>query len=215
MHRVVELLKRYPIAAVVFLGAVIRFIFLMEYLSSPEWDQLVVDSLFHDRWAQSIAAGNLFGREVFFRAPFYIYVLGGLYAVFGHSLLAARIFGHLVGLATVLITYRLASRVFSKRVGIIAGLIHALYPIAVYFESELLVDSLFAMLTELTVLLLFVAFDKRSIKLYFLAGIVIGMAAITRPIILALVPLYLIWLLIASKPFKTGLISGAVLTTSM
>jgi len=200
MNRLLKTLKEHPILIVLLLGLVYRLIFLLSYYYSPDWEQLLVDSLFHDRWAMSIAAGNIAGEDTFFRAPFYIYLLGFIYAIVGHSLMAARIFGHMVGLAAVALTYLIATRLFSRRIGLIAGIIHALYPIAVYFESELLVDNLFAMLMELSFWLLLISADKKQMKYFILTGLVIGLAAVTRPVILALTPLYLIWIFIKIGP---------------
>jgi len=206
MRKHLNLATMKPLLVIVLIGFIIRLIFLLDYLSSPDWPQLLADSLFHDRWAMSIASGDVIGQEAYFRAPFYIYLLGLIYAIFGHSLLAARIFGHLIGLVAVATTYLLANRLFSKRASFIAGLIHALYPVAIYFESELLVDNLFMMLIELSVLLILIACERQSIKWFIWVGIVIGLAAVTRPIILALLPLYGIWLLIYDRPLKKSLI---------
>ena len=93
MSRLFEIFKKHPVATLLLIGLIYRLIFLLNYISSPDWDQLLVDSLFHDRWAMTIASGNILGEDVFFRAPFYIYILGFIYTLVGHSLLAARIFG--------------------------------------------------------------------------------------------------------------------------
>ena len=215
MARILEIFKKHPALIVLSIGLVYRLIFLLNYISTPDWNQLLVDSLFHDRWAMAIASGNILGEDVFFRAPFYIYILGFIYSIVGHSLLAARIFGHLVGLVSVLLTFSIASRLFTRRAGIIAGLILAVYPIAIYFESELLVDNLFTMLTLLSIWLLFISGDRKQDRLYFLTGIVIGLAAITRPLILALVPLYMIWILLSIKPIQTSLKRNVILLLAM
>ena len=97
-----------PVIPIIILGGILRLGYLLCYLNDPQWNQLLVDSLFHDRWAQSIAGGNILGREAFFRAPLYIYLLGGLYTVFGHALLVARIFGHICGLAAVFVTWKIS-----------------------------------------------------------------------------------------------------------
>ena len=204
-------IKEHPLAAVISVGLIIRVIFLVSYLSSAEWNHLIVDSLYHDRWAMYIASGNILGDEVYFRAPFYIYLLGGLYAIFGHSLLIARIFGHVLGLASVVITYHLGSRIFSHRTGIIAACIHAIYPIAIYFESELLVEGLFAFLVELSLLFFWKASTEGRSRDYIFSGIIIGLAAITRPVIMALVPLFVLWILIRSGGISRALGKVAIM----
>ncbi|MBN2226391.1 MAG: glycosyltransferase family 39 protein [candidate division Zixibacteria bacterium] len=195
MSKLTDSIASRPYLAVLAIGLVVRLVYLLYYIHGPEWDRLLVDSLFHHRWAMVIAGGDILGGEVFFRAPLYIYLLGLLYGIFGHAILVGRIFGHLVGLIAVLLTYQLADRLFTRRVAIVAGILHALYPLAVYFESELLVDSLFTMLTELSLLCLLIAGERKTIRWYFITGVVIGLAAITRPVILGLVPVYLIWIL--------------------
>ncbi len=215
MKKYLNLIPTHPLSVVLILGFIVRLIFLLNYISSPDWPQLLADSLFHDRWASAIASGDIIGREAYFRAPFYIYVLGFIYAFFGHSLLAARFFGHLVGLISVAITYILARRLFSKKTAVIAGIIHALYPVAIYFESELLVDSLFMMMLELSVLLFLISLEKQNLRWYILTGLVIGLAAITRPIIIALVPLYIIWIFINGKSLKKAFIDSLILIAAM
>jgi tetratricopeptide (TPR) repeat protein len=199
MRRLLGIARNNPLLLILLVGGLIRITYLWDYLSSPEWNQLLVDSLFHDRWAMSIAGGDVMGSTAYFRAPLYIYLLAGIYALFGHSLLLARIFGHLTGLLAVYLTYRITARLFSKGPALIAALIHSLYPIAIFFESELLVDSLFTMLVELSVLLFLVALEDNKPRWYPPAGMAIGLAAITRPVILAMVPLFMAWIIKSRK----------------
>lgn len=215
MKGLIRIFKEKPIWAIILLGFIYRLVFLLSYWNSPQWGQLLVDSLFHDRWAESIASGHVWGQEAFFRAPFYIYILGLIYSIFGHSILAARIFGHLVGLISVFLTWRLAGRLFSKRAGYIAALIHALYPMAVYFESELLVDSFFMMLFQLSILQLLIGTENRKLGGFILTGIIIGFAAITRPLILALIPVYIVWILIAIRPLVESIKRAALVVLAM
>ena len=207
--KAVNYIKQHPVLMVLLLGAIVRIIFLLTYSGTLEWQNLTIDSMYHHRWAQSIASGNLIGTEAYFHAPLYIYILGLLYAVFGVSLTVARIFGILIGLVSVYLTYAIGKRLFSEKAGIIAGVIHALYPIGIYFESELLVDALFTMLMQLSVFLIIIAVDKLRLRFFALTGIAIGLAAMTRPVILALVPLFLIYALVKTKP-RHAAITAAV-----
>jgi 4-amino-4-deoxy-L-arabinose transferase-like glycosyltransferase len=208
---ILKLLKERPIISVLILGGILRLLYLMFYLGDPQWNQLLVDSLFHDYWAQSIADGNILGQEAFFRAPLYIYILGGIYTIFGHSLLAARIFGHICGLLGIFITWKISLQLFSKKTAVVAALIHALYPIAIYFESELLVDSFFTLLIELSVWLFLKAGQERNIRTYILAGLFTGLAIITRPVLMALVPLYLIWIFLSIENKKAAFKTASLL----
>ncbi len=189
----IAFIKKYPLVAVLLLGALFRIIYLIEYYHDPQWPQLLVDSLFHDRWAKRIAGGDVLGSEPFFRAPLYIYILGLIYWLTENSLLAARIFGHAVGLLGVAATYLIARRLFNTRTAVLAAIFHALYPIAMYFESELLVDSFFTTLLEYSVLLFLISIERKSLKSLFWCGIVLGLAAIARPLVLGLIPVFFVW----------------------
>ena len=132
------------------LALLVRMVYLYIYQGLPDWQQLTVDNFYHHHWALSIAGGNVFGDTTYFRAPFYVYCLSALYAVFGASLWVGRLFGLAVGLASVALTYLLGRRVFGQKVGLGAAAVHAVYPWILYFESELLLDSLFTLLLQLT-----------------------------------------------------------------
>ena len=78
----------------------VRLIYLVIYSHLPEWEMLTVENWYHHNWAKSLADGNIIGDTTYFRAPFYAWCLGLLYAVFGASLWTARLFGLAIGFAT-------------------------------------------------------------------------------------------------------------------
>lgn len=175
---------------------IVRVVYLLQYHGSPLWDQLTVDNWYHFNWANSIADGNIVGGTTYFRAPFYIYCLGLLFALLGSSLWVARLFGLVVGLASVFMTFKLGERLIDRRTGFVAALLHALYPLAIYYEGELLLDSLFMLLVELTVYSLLRWMDSRRGGDLLGTGLICGLAAITRPTILLIVPLMVLWVLL-------------------
>lgn len=184
------------------LAALVRIIYLCEYSRSYEWDNITMDSRFHHQWAVSVSEGDLMGEDVYIRGPFYIYVLGLLYAVFGPSIVVGRILGMVIGLLSIVLTYLIAREVFNRKIAVIAAAIHAFYPVAIYFESELLVDGLFTLLAQLSIFLFLRALNGKRTFWFVLTGVVIGLAAITRPVILGLAPLFIAWLLFARYPLK-------------
>jgi tetratricopeptide (TPR) repeat protein len=167
------------------LAILVRVVYLYQYHLSPFWEQLTVDNWYHHHWAQSIAGGNVFGDTTYFRAPFYIYCLGLLYAVVGDSLWVGRLFGLVIGLASIGMTYVLARRFLNKWFAAIAAAIQACLPIVIYFESELLLDPLFMLLMQVAVWRALVWLDTRRERDLFLTGLTLGLAAICRPTALA------------------------------
>jgi hypothetical protein len=136
---------------VLLLALVLRLIYLMQYQGSPIWEQLTVDNWYHHHWAQSIADGNVVGDTTYFRAPLYVYCLGALYYLFGFSLWVGRLFGLVVGLVSISMTYVIGRRVLGKWEALVAATLHAVLPIVIYFETELLLDPLFTLLLQVAI----------------------------------------------------------------
>src|SRR5688572_17857510 len=91
----------------------------------------------YDQWAQRLAAGDWIGSDVFYQAPLYPYFLGLVYKIFGRDLLAVRIIQALIGSASCALLAMAGARLFSRRVGVIAGLALALWAPAIFFDGLL------------------------------------------------------------------------------
>ncbi len=74
---------------------------------------------------------------MFYQAPLYPYFLGVVYAIFGRDLLIVRVIQAAIGSASCVLLGLAAARLFSKRVGSIAGLALALWAPAIFFDSLL------------------------------------------------------------------------------
>ena len=172
-----------------------RIIYLIFYHSIPEWNQLTVDNYYHFNWAVNLATGNILGDTTYFRAPFYVYCLGFLYAIFGASLWISRLFGLIIGILSILLTYLIGKKLFDHKTGLLAAAIQAVYPVSLYFESELLLDPLFMLLLQLTLYRLLLWIDNKTYKNASLTGIFMGLAALTRPTILIWAALLLLLIL--------------------
>ena len=182
------------ILLVLLVAAGLRIAYLVEYSGNPVWEQLTVDNWYHHHWAQSLADGNLIGGTTYFRAPLYVYCLGLLYGLLGDSLWVGRIFGLIVGLLSVLVTYFIALKLAGRKTAAVAGLLHAVYPLAIYFESELLLDPLYTLLLEVSVFQLLLWKERRHLPWLLGASLALGLSAITRPVALVLIPLLLWWI---------------------
>lgn len=168
----------------------LRVVYLILYSQLPEWSILTVDNYYHHNLALAIANGNLLGDTTYFRAPFYIYTLAMLYKLFGFSLWVGRIFGLLIGLATVVTTYKIADLIFNKRVALFASILVCFYPAIIYFESELLLDAYFMLLLELAVYFFLKHFKQSDKKSILLSAIFLGLSIITRPTALIVLPVF-------------------------
>ncbi len=180
--------ERWFLLGLILSAFMIRLTYLLEIRENPFFTHPRLDALFHDKWAESIAAGDLVGDEVFFRAPAYPYFLGGLYAIFGHNYFVPRIVQHLIGVLSLVVLYFFVRRLCGSAAAVIASALASLYAVLVYFEGELLFDSLL-MFSCLVWLLLVERSKEHPTPFNWLAvGVVYGVVCCIRPPFLAIAP---------------------------
>lgn len=172
----------------------LRIIYLIIYSGMPDWNMLTVDNYYHFNWAKDIASGNIFGDTTYFRAPFYIFCLALVFSLFGMTLTVARILGLLIGLGSLLLTYLTGNKLFGKRTGLIAASIQAVYPVVLYFESELLLDPLFMLLLQLSVYFLVLWYKEQRLSSFICMALSLGLASITRPTALLFLPIVIVFI---------------------
>lgn len=184
------------------LGAalVLRLVYFFWSQDLPFFDHPVTDALYHHRLAEAIANGLWWDGQPFFRAPLYPYTLGLIYSLFGSSIWIGKVFGHLIGIATGGLIICLAHRTFGKRVAVIASVLWLGSGLLLFFEGELLLDSFFTFLSLASVYLLLTS-EERGYRLA-LAGLLLGLAAITRPTMLVCIPAYAGWLYVQRGRFS-------------
>ncbi|MGH9219957.1 MAG: ArnT family glycosyltransferase, partial [Vicinamibacterales bacterium] len=123
--------------AVFGVALLVRLIHVWQIRPSPFFDVLLGDANGYDQWAQQLAGGDWIGSQVFYQAPLYPYFLGVLYSVFGRDLLVVRTVQAVIGSASCVLLGMAGARLFSQRVGLIAGLALALWAPAIFFDGLL------------------------------------------------------------------------------
>ncbi len=195
--------ERIVVLGIVLASLALRFLYHFEMRGNILVEHLQLDEQFHDRWARSIAAGNLIGEGVFFRAPLYPYILGLFYFVFGNIPEIPRIAQHLLGSLMVFLTYLLGRSLFGKRTAIIASLMCTLYSVVIYFEGRILFDFLVTFLMLLWLTLVATPDPKHAWQRQVLFGLLFGLICTLRPPFLPVALIlfgYMIW-----KSLKTGM----------
>jgi 4-amino-4-deoxy-L-arabinose transferase-like glycosyltransferase len=116
------------------------------------------------------------------RPPFYSLLVGGVIALFGEDLRALMLVQHLFGVGTVLLTYGIGRLVFGPVAGLLAALLTALSGPLIVTDHYLMSEALFGLL--LAGGLFAYLRGVRSGRLGWLAaaGVLLGLAALTRPI---------------------------------
>ncbi len=172
----------------------LRLVYLSQIYDNPTFKYPTLDARYHDEWAQAVAQGKLTQPQAFFRAPLYPYFLGLVYYLFGHNYYASRIVQYLIGSFAVVLLVLLGVRLFGKKIALTAGLLMAAYAAVIYFEGDLLLDSLLIPLDLLLFIFLYKAKENPKPAFWLLSGFWLGFSAITRPNILIFLPVVLFWI---------------------
>ncbi len=153
------------------------------------------------------------GKEIFHQAPLYPYLVAVLLAVFWGSLSHVLLVQLVIGALQPLVMYRLGSRLFDGRVGVLAAGLAALYGPFIFFQGSLLRDWLPLLLEPLALVLLLRAGTSTRRRDWALAGAALGVALLAKETILLFLPLVLFWVLWErGRPSRKALVAvGCVL----
>jgi hypothetical protein len=178
----------------------------------------IQDQNSYDALAQSLLAGRGYSFDLDYWYPgftrageqtahwsfLYPAFLAGVYAVFGHYPLAARLVQVLISaLLSTWLFYRLGQRLGGKTVGMITAALGAVYIYFVYHDAALMTESFFT----LGILAIFVLSLKlvgigsareetgqsSHLWIWLLLGLIMGFTALLRQTLLLWLPFWLVW----------------------
>ena len=142
-----------------------------------------------------VERGELAGT---FRPPLYPAFLAFFLAT-GLGTLGVRVAQAVLSAASVWLTYRLARRELGRGVGRLAAALLACDPLLILFSSRLWSETLFIFLLLAAVDRMLSGQRSRRAAPWIAAGALLGLAGLTRPMILTFVPLLLFWLLLSTR----------------
>lgn len=140
-------------------------------------------------------------KKPFYQAPLYSYFLALIYKIGGHDYLIPRLLQSAIGAINCVMVALIGKRLFGGREGLLAGYIAALYGPLIHFESELLRPVLIIFFGLAMILCLLSWSEDRPIWAT-LAGLMMGLSAITRENILIVLPVIVMYLWMSSKKSK-------------
>jgi 4-amino-4-deoxy-L-arabinose transferase-like glycosyltransferase len=118
---------RVPIIVLYVFALVVRALLLAEIAGTPFFEVGNIDSVGYQKWATQIAEGGWWPAGTFYQSPLYAYFLATLYSIVGVGSWSPRVVQVVLGSASPVLAYAIATRLFTRRVGWIAGLALALY----------------------------------------------------------------------------------------
>jgi len=196
---------------------VIRAFYLWEMRGAPVSTLLLGDAQSYDTWAQEISSGEWLGDRVFYQAPLYPYFLALIYTFLGRDFFIVRIIQIAIGTASCLFLARAGRYFFSKKIGIISGILIALYPTAIFFDC--LIQKAVLGFFFMSVFLYLAGKTIHNPKGFWwvLMGVVLGCMGLTRENALILIVVILFWLYVyfRTMPFKKTFIWSALLVCGL
>jgi len=193
--------ENYIIVGILLLAFVLRLIYLFQmqnndrefYSPNPGTDMGM-----YDKAAMEILNGNPI-KGPFYYNPLYYYFLALNYYLFGHNLFMIRLIQALLGIITGLVTYLIAKKIFNEKIAIISLLLYALCGYLIYYEGVLLSISLTTFLCVLAIWVFLKTRGKKSNKGFIIGGILLGLASLSQPNTIFLLPFVFLWILIELK----------------
>ncbi len=155
------------------------------------------------------------GIPTSFRPPLYPAFLALIYAVVGtgpYRFLAARLAQALVGALLVPLTVLLGRHMgLSERPIRLAAVVIAIYPLLVLYPLALATENLYIPLLTLSLTMVLKAGARGRVREYAVAGLFLGLTALTRSVITLFVPLAALWGWLNHVPRRKGLVNSAAM----
>jgi 4-amino-4-deoxy-L-arabinose transferase-like glycosyltransferase len=190
-----------PLLVILLAGAVVRLALWAWFQGCPieiederEYNQIAVNLLVRGEFALEA------GQPTSIRPPLYPAFVAAVYALFGReNYQAVRLLQAALSLANVLLLYRLGTDVLSRRAGLWLAGLFCFYPSFLGYDNLLLTEVLFTLLLCATCLLLVWSLQRQSLGCLVLAGLCLGLAALTRSVVWLFPPVLGAFLLLAWK----------------
>jgi Flp pilus assembly protein TadD len=188
-----------PFLAIALFAFVVRYVYLVQARAVPMFDGLIQDGESYFAWSEKIVAGDWLGDQVFYQAPLYPYFLALVKLAVGKSLWSIRIVQIALGSLSCGVLFLTGRLFFSRAAGIVAGVILALYPPAIFFDGCIQKANLGLVWTVLLLFALACAVRRPTFARWLAAGAMLGLLMLTREETILLVPVIAAWIFFALR----------------
>ncbi len=184
------------------IALLVRIAYLIELSYQPDFLLPMVDEKFHWLWAADIVHNSFWGEGAYFRAPLYGYFLAFLYWVTSGSIFVSKLLQLFLCFGTSFFIVKTTEHLFNKTTSVIAGLIYAFYGTLIFYESMFLIPAIFLFFITWGLFRVIIYSEKKDIKNWLLTGIIFGLAAISRPNVLLVIPFFMLWMFYTKNSSK-------------
>ena len=196
---------------------VVRLIYLFGLRGTPLFAVVIGDAKEYTSWAERIAGGQWIGSQIFYQTPLYPYLLALVFKILGHSLFTVRVVQAVLGSSSCVLLGRAGERFFDRRVGVIAALLLAIYPPAIFFDGLIQKSTLDLFLISLVLLALAEFPAKQLSRWLVIGGLVCAALMLNRENARVLYPIIVGWLFInfRARPLKQRIAWAIIFTVSI
>jgi hypothetical protein len=218
--------ETWALVAIVVVGTALRF-WWVAYAARPLGYPLGGDPLGYILRAEDLAHGRgyvsfLTGRPTAFQPPGWPMFLAGWYWLANHTPLPndqwnmAGALNILLAVASMLLLFAIARRLFDARIGLIATAVYALWPNLIYYTGTAALETFFIFLVLLAIWLLLHYGWPHAEKVpwfaFVLAGLATGEMLLVRPFGIAVLVAMLIAGIVAGRGWRRALKEFGVMT---
>ncbi len=191
--------------------AVNTWILGFDYIPDP-------DTTVYENTAINVVQGRGYvapeGRS--YTAPLYPLFLAGVYTIFGlHNYPALKVIEALIGALTCGWIYLIGKTLFGRTTGRLAGLLSTIYPFLVYYTGAALTENLFTFLLAAGIVCLAALAQEFRWQYAFGGGVLLGLAALTRPVTLGLPVVVSIWAGLTFSDKRRASLTAAVVSLAL
>jgi len=217
------------------LALVVRFAHLAQVEQTPlmnyHRDFVDSDMYLFDQWARRIAGGDVLGREVyhplarwqlqaapqsawdrwygrepvFYKAPFYPYLIALLYRVAGDAMPALALLQILASTLCVLLIVRIGREYFGHTASLVAGAIYAVYAPGIHYDVIMLRGPWISLAALVGTWQLMIFLRGPSLYRALVVGLALGASLVVNEGFVTVVPLTLLLLLFRLPPGRRTL----------
>ena len=144
------------------------------------------------------------------RPPLYSIFLAGVTATLGRQLESIAVVQHLLGLGSIVLAYVVGTLVFGRPAGLLAAAFMAIKGPLLLMEQSLYAEALLTPLLLACLAALLLALRGGRLALFLLCGLVLGLAALTRPAAQAILPLILAAAFGQRRPWRPRLLAAGL-----
>ncbi|HYV34497.1 MAG TPA: glycosyltransferase family 39 protein [Gemmataceae bacterium] len=187
-----------PLLALLLAGAAVRLCLWFWFQHLPIE---IVDEQDYNSLAKNLVEHGEFsyfpGTLTSIRPPLYPLLVAGVYTLFGlENFQAVRLIQAVMSLLNVVVLYGLGKEIASRRTALWLAGLFCFYPSFLGFNNLLLTETLFTLLLCTFCYLIILACKRQAMRYLLVAGVVLGLATLTRSILWMFPPVLALFLLI-------------------